>query len=167
MAAIDALRESGLSIGDEAFASGLAGVHWPGRMEVLSEAPLVIADGAHNRESARRFREALRDYFACARATFIVASSSDKDIEGLAEELAPVAERVFSTRTRHPRAMDPLEISARFSRLGVAAEDVYSVETAVALALAASRNGGVICLIGSLFLAAEGRELFLGRAEEL
>ncbi len=143
-----------------AMVRGLESVRWPGRLEVLSEEPLVIADGAHNADSGRRLREALVEYFGAGRVLFIVGASSDKDIDGLAEALAPIAERVIATRTAHPRAMEPGRIVEAFRKLGVPGEDVDSVKIAIQRALAASSGHRLICLAGSLFVAAEGREYF-------
>jgi dihydrofolate synthase/folylpolyglutamate synthase len=161
VAAIDALGQKGISIEDSAVVEGLNEVTWPGRLEVLRDEPLIIADGAHNRESARRLREALREYFDCERALFIVGASSDKDIEGLAEELAPVASEVMAVTTRHPRAMERERIAAAFTAHGVDVELWQSIPEAVAAAIATTYRSGVICLVGSLFVAAEGREHLL------
>lgn len=156
-----ALHESVLAIPPEAIVRGLASVSWPGRLEVLRQSPLIIADGAHNRDSARRLRQALGDYFSCRRAVFIIGISADKDVNGLAEELAPIAIGVIATRSRHPRAMPPERIAAAFSRLGVEAETAATAEEALALAVAVGGGQEVICLAGSLFLVAEGREQIL------
>ncbi len=162
VAAAEALREPA-GIDDEAILRGLASVRWPGRLEVLHESPLVIADGAHNRESARRLAEALRDYFGAERVTFVVGALSDKDVRGLAEELVPVATLVFAARSAHPRSLEPSEIAAVFGERGVRAEHVDSVKNALEKAMAASGSDAVICLTGSLFVAAEGRA-HLGKA---
>jgi dihydrofolate synthase/folylpolyglutamate synthase len=156
IAAIAALQKKGAEIPGNAVTDGLASVRWPGRMEVLRETPLLIADGAHNGDSARRFREALAEYFSRDRALFIVGASADKDIDGIAEELAPIAERVLAVRTRHPRAMDPERIVAAFEGLGVRSEVFAGVGESIDHA---GREGlGVICVVGSLFAAAEARE---------
>lgn len=160
VAAVRSLRAGAPSYEDVHIVRGLEAVRWPGRVEVLRERPLVIADGAHNAESARRLREALEEYFGAERVLFVVGSGSDKDIGGLAEELAPLATHVIATRSRHPRAADPALVRAAFERLGVSAEDVDSVTIAIERALAATDDSGVICLAGSLFVAAEGREYF-------
>jgi dihydrofolate synthase/folylpolyglutamate synthase len=163
VAALHALQaQTGLTIDDRAIVVGLAGVAWPGRMEVLQEHPLVIADGAHNRESARRLVEALHDYAGAERATFIVGALADKNVSALAEEIAPVAQRVIAARSRHPRAMEPERIADAFNALPIPVETAATVAQAVDNAIAVTPQGGVICLIGSLFVAAEGREHLLG-----
>jgi dihydrofolate synthase/folylpolyglutamate synthase len=145
---------------NEAIVRGLESVHWPGRLEVLSEQPLVIADGAHNADSGRRLREALVEYFGAGRVLFIVGACSDKDIDGLAEALSPTASVVIATRTSHPRAMAPARIVEAFRKFGVPGEDVESITIAIQRALAARSEHRLICLSGSLFVAAEGREYF-------
>ena len=157
-----ALRRRGHAVSDEAIARGLSQVAWPGRLEVLRERPLVIADGAHNRDSARRLREALRDYFSCERALFIIGASADKDIDGLAEELTAAAESVIAVRADHPRAMPPERIAEAFRRLGIKAEVSDTVGSGIDRAMAVTEEGGVICLVGSLFVAAGAREHLLG-----
>jgi folylpolyglutamate synthase/dihydrofolate synthase len=158
--AVAAVEALGRDIGCEAIVRGLEAVRWPGRLEVLSEEPLVIADGAHNADSGRRLRQALVEYFGAGQVLFIVGASSDKDIDGLAEALAPIAERVIATRASHPRAMEPARIVEAFRKFGVPGEDVDSVTIAMQRALAASGGHRLICLSGSLFVAAEGREYF-------
>jgi dihydrofolate synthase/folylpolyglutamate synthase len=144
----------------ELFGCGLESVRWPGRIEVIHERPLVICDGAHNRDSARRLRETLVDYFACDRALFVIGCSSDKDIDGLAEELAPLASRVFTVRSNHPRAMAPERITEAFGRLNIDTEIGDSVGAAVDKAIAVGGESALICVAGSLFVAAEAREHF-------
>ncbi len=166
VAAVEALAGAGSQPAPtaHAIARGLESVCWPGRLEVLREEPLIVADGAHNRDSARRLGEALGEYFACERALFVVGASSDKDIDGLADELAPVASRVVAVRSGHPRAMPPERIAAAFQEHGLRADVADSVASAIDSAMAITGAGGVICLVGSLFVAAEGREHVLGRA---
>jgi len=156
VAAVDALGIAD----DEAIVRGLESVIWPGRMEVLRERPLVIADGAHNADSARRLRETLASHFAVSGVTFIIGSGSDKDVAGLARELAPIAGGVIATRSQHPRAMDPPLICDAFEAEGVPCEDVDTVARAIDMAIDDTDEGGVICLAGSLFVAAEARDYF-------
>jgi dihydrofolate synthase/folylpolyglutamate synthase len=163
VACIDAMNARTLdSYGSEFISEGLASVRWPCRIEVLREDPLVIADGAHNRDSARRLAETLVEYFVADRALFVIGCGSDKDIDGLAEELAPLASRVLSVRSEHPRAMDPQRIVEAFERLNVDGEIVDKVPDAVDRAIADAGARALICVAGSLFVAAEARAHVLG-----
>ena len=81
----------GVAASTEQVRDGLAKVRWPGRLEVLSRRPLLLADGAHNAESARRLRETLSDDLGFAKATFVIGVSRDKDTAGMERELRPMA----------------------------------------------------------------------------
>ena len=168
VACIDALREHGAHVPEDSIPEGLAIVDWPARFEVLTETPLLIADGAHNRDSAARLRESLAEYAGERPVVFVVGSSAGKDIEGLAEELAPLGERALAVRADHPRAMEPARVADAFESRGVPAEVEENVGKAIERALAESGSGGVICVTGSLFVAAEARErLRLAEKERL
>ena len=164
VACVDALRRRGLEVPEGAVERGLAEVRWPGRMEILRRKPVVVADGAHSRDSARRLRDSLTRYLSCRGAFLIVGMSAGKDAIGLAEELAPVASGVITVRADHPRAMPPQEAAAAFRRAGVDAEVGQGVAAALDGALAAAAGEGVICLTGSLFVVAEGRAHLRGLA---
>ena len=164
VACADALRGHGLDVPDGAIERGLADVRWPARFEILRKSPEVIADGAHNRDSARYLRETLTRYLSCDGAFLIIGMSVGKDVTGLAEELAPVASGVVAVRADHPRAMPPQEVAAAFRRAGVEVKVGQGVAAALDGALAAAAGDGVICLAGSLFVAAEGRAHLRGLA---
>ncbi len=157
VACADALTQRGLPLSDEAVEQGLASVSWPGRMEILSRHPVVVADGAHSRDAARRLRDSLTDYLSCRGAFLIVGASADKDVTGMAQELAPIARRAVAVRANHPRAMPPQEVAAAFVEAGVETEVREEVAEALEQTMAAADDKAVICLAGSLFVAAEGR----------
>ena len=164
VACADALTQRGLPIPDGAIQRGLTHVSWPGRMEILRREPLVVADSAHSRDSARRLRETLTDYLSCQSAFLIVGMSLDKDVTGLAQELAPIARRVTAVRTGHPRAMPPQQVAAAFREAGAEAEAENGVSKTLEKVLATAAGEEVICLTGSLFVAAEGRAYLRGIA---
>jgi dihydrofolate synthase/folylpolyglutamate synthase len=54
---IEAAGERGLDVGETAVREGLRTVQWPGRLEVVDRAPLVVLDGAHNPAAAAAVAE--------------------------------------------------------------------------------------------------------------
>ncbi len=150
-------------ISASAVQQGLAAVKWHCRIEFLKQRPALVADGAHNRDSARALARTLRDDFGWADVTFVVGSSNDKDIEAFADELAPLAVQVIATRSRHPRAMEARAIAQAFAdrEVPIAIEEPVGAAIDAAIAQAGSMPV-VIC--GSLFVAAEAREHVLGVA---
>ena len=102
-------------------------VTWEGRLQVLNRRPLVVADGAHNQDSAHKLRQALAQYFKFEKAVLIIGMSSDKDLEGIVAELAPVFRQVIVTKSLHPRAMDTRPIAAEFLKYGIAAQQTDDI----------------------------------------
>ena len=142
-------------------------MRWPGRLEVLGRRPLLVADGAHNAESARRLRETLTNDLGFSSATFVVGLSRDKDTAGIEHELRPMARRLIATRSRHPRALEAERVAAAFSQNGVSASPMAPVSKAVDAALADAGPDELVCVVGSLFVAAEARAHVLGIEHEV
>ncbi|MDD9995605.1 MAG: bifunctional folylpolyglutamate synthase/dihydrofolate synthase [Dehalococcoidia bacterium] len=165
VACVDSLRQRGLPIADEAIEQGLSTIRWPGRLEVLARSPLMIADSAHNRDSAKRLRLALSEIEPQGPLWLVVGSSSGKDLGGLAEQLAPLAEGAVATRSGHPRAMPPADVAAAFRREGMPVHIEDTVAAALDRAVECSAPDSLICITGSIFLAAEARGRLLGIAD--
>ncbi|KPJ49508.1 MAG: hypothetical protein AMJ38_03235 [Dehalococcoidia bacterium DG_22] len=162
VATIDALRKGGVAILEESISEGLSRLSWPGRLEVLRDKPLIVVDGAHNGHSARRLRQALRDYFSFDRAILVIGVSGDKTIGAMAEELAPLTHLLIATCSQHPRAAEPEAVATAFAVQGVASETCPTVATALDRAQALAGRDDLICVVGSLFVVAEAREQVLG-----
>lgn len=156
-----------LGIRGEHIIEGLARVQWPGRLEVLGRSPLFLVDGAHNRDSARRLREAIGRHLDFERLVLVLGVSSDKDVAGIVKELAPIADTAVATRSRHARALEPSVLQAELEVHGVKAETADGVASAVERALALAGPRDLVCATGSLFVVAEAREYVMGIPPEV
>ena len=159
VAALEVLMEAGASISKESIACGLGRVSWPGRLEVLNQNPLLLIDGAHNPDSARKLRQAIKDYFRFKRAYLIIGASLDKDIASVASEIVPLFDEVILTQAKHPRAVAPERIAGEFEKYRVGLHITGNVTEALSLALTAVKKDDLICVCGSLFVVAEAREV--------
>ena len=160
--AVEALAAAGVKLGEEQVKKGLEDVRWPARIEVLKRRPLIVVDSAHTADSARRLRDTLGEYLHVDRATLVVGLMGDKDLEGLAMAVEPVARRVVATRADHPRALDPEAVARAFRDLGVETTWERSVAAAVDAALALSTPSDAVVILGSIALAGEARAHILG-----
>lgn len=151
----EALAACGDEIGARAIAAGISGVSWPGRLQVLRRHPLVVVDGAHNADSAAKLAKALRDHFRFDDAILVVGASQHKDLAGMAQELRPLFPRVIATRSGNPRAAAASGLATEFSKRGAEVTETETVESALALAVAEAGPGDLVCVAGSLFVAAE------------
>lgn len=158
VAALEVLAARGFDISRDGIIDGLARVSWAGRFQILSQHPLMIVDGAHNPDSARKLRESLAQYFDFDRAILVTGVSFDKDIDGIASELVPLFDKVIVTRSRHPRAMALDQLTAAFGRQGVEAQAAEGIPEALSLARSIAGARDLICVAGSLFVVAEAIE---------
>ncbi len=161
--AVAALAESGATVSAAAIRAGLRAVHWPGRLEILNRAPLLVADSAHNGDSAQKLRAALRALFGPRRLTVVLGASADHATPDLLTALLSGADRAIATRSRHPRAADPAWLRARAAEAGFDLEVSDRVAQALEMALAGAGRDDLICCTGSVFIAAEARAAWFAR----
>ncbi|MBN2076672.1 MAG: bifunctional folylpolyglutamate synthase/dihydrofolate synthase [Dehalococcoidales bacterium] len=154
VATLEVLAEKGFAITKESMRDGLAKVNWPGRLQLLSTKPLLVVDGAHTPESARKMRESLEKYFTFDKAIVIIGSSSDKDISGIVEELTPLFSKAVITRSIHPRSMPADTIVKEFQSRGVETVVVEDFSEVLSAALSMAGENDLVCATGSLFIVA-------------
>ena len=150
--AIAALRAARIDIGDSSIARGLATVDWPGRFQKWDERTII--DGAHNPAAAQILANTWREFFGDQRATLVLAILSDKDLRGVCEALAPIADSVLLPTIRSERATPPDELAKVLSAITPSLP--YSITKSIADGLALARaKPNPILLTGSLHFAGE------------
>ena len=164
VAIADVLRDRGQDISEQAIIDGVAHTRVPGRLEVMGQKPLIIADGAHNAESADALATALRDYFEWKRLFLVIGATRDKDIRGIGFKLARLCELIVCCRFSNPRAMDPYEMIQQIGFLGPAAVAEENVADGIETALSHANPDDAICITGSLYVVAEARAHVLGES---
>jgi dihydrofolate synthase/folylpolyglutamate synthase len=159
VAALHALGsvEPRFAVPSAAIQSGLAGVDWPGRLQVLSERPLLAVDGAHNAASAEVVHAAIEKYLRFERLYLVLGISAGKDTHGVLEALAPRAQGVYLTRSHHERSAPPRDLEPLVRDVAPHAEVALHDElvSAVEAALRVARSGDLVLVTGSLFLVGE------------
>jgi dihydrofolate synthase/folylpolyglutamate synthase len=144
---------------------GLETTRWPGRLEVISEHPYVLVDGAHNEEGARALSAFVKE-FVPKPISLIFAVMRDKKVENLANILFPLAEKVILTRFPYHKAAEPEDVleKARNFQDRICLEP--DVERAVNIALKEATTKGAVLVAGSLFLVGELKKIFPGSGAE-
>jgi len=162
-----ALKSSGISISDPSIQEGFAQVKWPARFEILRREPPVVIDSAHNRDSARRLRETLDEYFPEIPVILIFCALEDKDIQGMLEELKPRLERVVATRADHPRAPSAEWMAEQVQQAGIPVEAVAPVSRALERALELAGEQKLTLSAGSVAFAGEVSAAWSRRRNEV
>jgi dihydrofolate synthase/folylpolyglutamate synthase len=163
IAALAVLQESGVTMSSSAIGDGLRAVYWPGRLEILERAPLVVVDSAHNGDSAQKLVAALQAHFDYRRLIVVVGASADHVTPELIRALLSRADRAIATQARHPRAAHSVWLQAQARELGFHLEVSESVPQALDLALESATPQDLICCTGSVFVAGEARAAWFVR----
>lgn len=157
-AALAFASKTGRPIPPAAVRDGIAATRINGRMEVMQQSPPVILDSAHNPVEAVALARTLREgWLAAGRRLHLVCGIlADKDQPAMVRALAPIAASVAVTQPPlAERAGDPDRMVALFRHAlgGAAVAFETSPDAALDRALAAaSDDGGLVCVTGSMYL---------------
>jgi dihydrofolate synthase / folylpolyglutamate synthase len=164
---------------------GLQTVQWNGRMQKISDQPLVIIDVGHTPDGIRAALQALDDYYPNYDWLCVTGVSSDKDATGILQLLIQRFDQFICTQAHHKGA-EAVSIVNQLKALSVASGRKLSLcelQTSIADAVKAVRvhakqnvdsTTGVnvtskpskklaIFVAGGLFLATEFAEAWQGR----
>ena len=152
LAAVRDLIQKGYDIPKAAVYRGLSRVNWPARFQVVSRAPLVIIDGAHNPQAAQRLKETVSEYVD-RKVILIIGVMADKDYRGIMEALIPVAGRIITVTPRNDRALSGEVLKGLAT--GIPADYIPDIKDALD-----SLSGDTPALVtGSLYLAGEALQV--------
>lgn len=159
---IDCLQRRGFAISEDAIQSGLAHASWPGRFELLSRAPLLIVDGAHNPNGVEALVDTIRAYFPDQKINFVMGVMKDKDYHTMLRLIAPYAARFITELPDAHRALRPEELKSEIrAYFDGPVETADSVTAAVQRAMEIAEGSAAITIcFGSLYQVADIRRFF-------
>lgn len=153
LACTDILRGSGLLLPESSVRSGLAAVRWEGRFEKLCDDPLIIFDGAHNRDGMFELCRSIRRSFKGIRPAVLIGVLADKDYASYAEMLSPLVCRAFAIAPDNPRALPASQLADCFVSRGLPTEPFGSIADGFAAAADFARENSLpLLVIGSLYM---------------
>ena len=129
---------------------------WQGRMEILSQKPFFMVDGAHNGHGVLALRDSLKTLYPCEKFHMIMAVMADKDYKAMVEELLPYAEDFVAVNMDNSRALQAKDLAEFINSRGVRADCVDSVEEALKTLRADAKN----LAFGSLYFIGEIKERY-------
>lgn len=157
LAALEVLKENGIRVTDHSIESGFSSASFPARLEVLSYAPAVMLDGAHNPGGTAALASAVKRYLNGRKVIAIMGMLADKDVTASLNNLSGLFSHVITLTPPNPRAMSAEKLAARWSELGTQSQAVNHVDDAINKALEMAGNNGAVVICGSLYLAGEVR----------
>jgi dihydrofolate synthase/folylpolyglutamate synthase len=155
----EALNDLGHAVPTQAIRQGISRARWPGRFEIVAGGPSIVLDGAHHPDSAQALAATAREIFPQQKIIVILGCSMDKDLDGIARHINPIADCVILTKADHPRSRDFSEAEAARLFPGKECRRTASVAEAIATALKQAAKDDVVLVTGSLFLVGEARKI--------
>ena len=158
LAVVEVLQNQ-IRVAEEIIHAGLANVHWPGRLQLVTRESgrKILLDGAHNPAGAKTLGETLKKNFPTEKPTLILGVLQDKDWQHICETLAPLALRIHTVPVASERSANPAELAEACRKINPSAE--IAAGTALADALDKSAGDGFVIITGSLYLVGEALEL--------
>jgi dihydrofolate synthase/folylpolyglutamate synthase len=156
MTALQGLRER-LPVALQDIRHGLAHVELPGRFQVLPGRPQVILDVAHNPEAARTLAANLGAAGYARETLAVLGMLRDKDMKGVAAELAGRVTRWHAASLPGPRGAGSGELAAaiRACAPGSPLFEHATPAQAFASAMAGAHEDDKIIICGSFLTVAE------------
>ena len=141
---------------DAQVAEVAARVSVPGRLQVVSEAPLTVLDGAHNPSGMAALAAALPDVVGDRELVAVVSVLDDKDAAGMLRALIGKCGAMVLTASRNPRALPPATLASLAEQLGgPPTEVVRDPHAAVRRAQDLAGPAGAVLATGSIYLVAD------------
>ena len=130
--AIEALRELGYQLNDNAVYQGMKKAVWKGRFTIISKEPFIIMDGAHNQAAAEELVRSLKLYYPGKKFYYIFGMFRDKDYHQVIRLTAPLAEYIITVETpENPRALPAEELKKAVAEVNPSVEAAGSLRMAV------------------------------------
>lgn len=160
LAAVEGFLGFAGGLDSEVIREGFAAVRSPGRLEVVRrhDASTVILDGAHNPAGAHALAIALADEFAFRNRIVVLGVLSDKAVDGIVEELLPVASHVIVTEPPTSRAAPAERLEKALRASGMTVEAAEDIDAALELATGLAGEEDVVVVTGSLYTVGAARD---------
>ncbi|GAA0369177.1 folylpolyglutamate synthase/dihydrofolate synthase family protein [Alkalibacterium iburiense] len=165
--AIEILQTKGYPINDSAIHKGLDEARWAGRMEKISDEPLIILDGAHNPAGVHSLKETIETLFKNEKLTFVVGMMKDKKYHDMIETMLPFADRMYTVSPDEYRGFDAKSVSDWIREKGIESKSCESVDSVIDTLKNESDDSDKIIVFGSLYLIGEFREKWKQISETL
>jgi len=152
-------------LSEAAMRRGLEEVRWPGRLEVVQDAPLVILDGAHNPDGMATLVRELPGLVGGRPIHLLFAVMRDKRWQPMVEAIGPLVRRVTVTAALPPRGESP-EVLARAFQCYAPVQVVSEPRQAIEAVVQSAAADDVVVVAGSLFLIGAVYPHFLAQREQ-
>jgi dihydrofolate synthase/folylpolyglutamate synthase len=162
--AVELLIKQGIAVPEAAIREGLAKPDWDGRLQLISQKPYLVLDGAHNPQASKALSANLPIYFNYDSLILVLGILKDKDIAGILNEWIDTADILVLTRPDSERAANPLDMA---QLIPPHKKKHIIIKESIAEALNFTRQlakpSDLVCLTGSLYTVGEALAILRGQ----
>jgi dihydrofolate synthase/folylpolyglutamate synthase len=155
---LDYLSSIGWNISKENYDEGVKNLYkntgLKGRLQVLSESPLIIADAAHNREGIVALINYLMQTYPDKTIHVVYGASNDKNLDEIISTF-PLNWIYYFTRFKNVRSFSKLELIKKTAVLSAKKHFFDSSEKAIEKAQLSLDKNSMVVVFGSFFLLEE------------
>lgn len=134
-------------------------VSWKGRLEVLSNNPYVVIDGAHNIQGIKTLSRNIKKYFKYENLYLILGILADKDVEEMIKIITPMAKKVYSVTPNSIRGELADSLKDEVSKFNKNCKAFDKYEEAYLEALNDASEKDLILASGSLYMIGDMRKI--------
>lgn len=157
--ALNILYQKGYKLTADSLRMGFRTAKFYARLELISENPIVLLDGAHNPGGAKALENSIKKYLSGKKKILIMGMLADKDVETAVSYIAPNFDKAYTLSPDNPRALpseELAEIVGKYCRDVTALSDYRK---SYELAVADAGIDGAVVICGSLYLAGKMRHI--------
>lgn len=152
------LRKKGFSVSDNAIYQGIKKAAFPARFEIMSRHPLIIVDGAHNRQAAASLAQTL-DKLEASPKIAVMGMMADKDYRSAVASIGSKCEEIITIPVPcNPRAVDPVLLAEAAGPYCKTVATIPDYDVALETALSRAGEKGAVIICGSFYMASDMRK---------
>lgn len=134
-------------------------VIWKGRLEVLSNNPYVVIDGAHNIQGIQTLSKNIKKYFEYDNLYLILGILADKDVEEMIKVITPMAKKVYAVTPNSIRAELAEDLKKEIIKYNENCQAYDDYKEAYLTALNDADENDLILASGSLYMVGDMRKI--------
>ena len=151
LAVLDSMPNMDLT--NEVIKAGFDKIEFRGRMELLSETPLVIYDVAHNPQATDSLFRSLIAHFPDRRIIAVMALLKEKDSEQIIKALRPYTQRLVCSEIPEHDSSPSMELAKIGRKLGIESTSIQDISLAVDEAKQKLDDDSLLIIFGSHYFA--------------
>jgi dihydrofolate synthase/folylpolyglutamate synthase len=135
--------------------SALHNVHWPGRLQIINQNPLILVDGAHNEKGVKNLVANLKQIYPHKKVLFVMAILRDKNLKEIIKSICYISSKIYISKNQSTRAAEIEDQQRYVQKFGTEYEVIHDVVLATKKAISDASDADVIIISGSLYTISE------------